>query len=336
MSNLSTGTSSLGGLTDLLDPDFDTSPPTNNPSRPSSHNDSKPAGQKKRPLMNDDEDEDDEDEEVDVDDDSEDDYGTPQSTKHNNDNNKSPTTSAAYNSPRRRTRSCAVPDVLKTKEVVTLDDLMKHNILRPGIINYCIHKTQYFFIYWKNNIHLFTHQYIIGDTLEFSGLGNSIETGILVKDGWIEYGTDKFPDMDAWVVRVFKDHKRRRKSMDCWETVSARSHALSYHRDQFLNKMNNRPNYNERKKRLREEKRKKAGGKPKHAVPGRNRLAQQESTQPHSTSAGDEDEEVLIDDEPTTNKEEIVLPHKKRKIYSKHEAANEEKQYVPYFLPFLL
>lgn len=151
-----------------------------------------------------------------------------------------------------------------------------------------------------------------------------------MKDGWIEYGTDKYPDMDAWVIRVFKDHKRRRKTLDCWETVSARHHALSFHRDQFLNKMNNRANYNERKKRLREERKKMTGGKQRHQVPGRSRLVQQESQpiQPKKVENDDEDEDVFIDDEPTTNKE-IVLPHKKRKTdYTKHEPANSEKQYV--------
>lgn len=176
--------------------------------------------------------------------------------------------------------------------------------------------------------------------MEFSGLGDRIETGILVKDGWIEYGTDKYPDMDAWVVRVFRDHKRRRKNIDCWETVNSRHHPLSYHRDQFLNKMNTRANYNERKKRLREERKKtQAGAKGRHQVPGRSRLVQQESQQTNQTNQNhiniddDEDEDVLIDDEPAT-KEEIVLPHKKRKAnYSKHEPANgAEQQYVPLIL----
>ena len=171
-----------------------------------------------------------------------------------------------------------------------------------------------------------------------------------MKDGWIEYGTDKYPDMDAWVLRVFRDHKRKRRSVDCWETVSARHHSLNYHRDQFLNKMNTRANYNERKRRLREERRKTSGTKPRHHVPGRSRLVQQESQQSHplhnnsntnnnnnnnNNDNGDEDEEVLIDDEPST-KEEIVLPHKKRKTYSKHEPANDEKQYVIYsFFPLV-
>lgn len=163
-------------------------------------------------------------------------------------------------------------------------------------------------------------------------MGDRIETGILVKDGWIEYGTDKCPDMDAWIIRVFKDNKKKRKSIDCWETVWARQHPLSYHRDQFLNKMNTRANYNERKKRLRDERKKNSGAKPRHQVQGRNRLVQQESqslqnNNNNNNNNDDEDEEVMIDDEPTSK--ELLLPHKKRKAdYSKHEPANGEKPYV--------
>lgn len=316
MSSEANGTSSLGALHDLLDPAFEEDAGTTGPASEK--------GSSKKRLMNDDEDE---DEEIDVEDSSEEEYEYDSPSTNNNNHYKLPP--ATYYTPsRRRTRSCAVPDVLKTKEVITLDDLMKHGFLRPGIIRE------------RKGIFFPLIKITTGDTLEFSGLGDSIETGILVKDGWIEYGTDKFPDMEAWVVRVFKDHKRRRKSVDCWETVSSRHHALSFHRDQFLNKMNNRANYNERKKRLREE-RKKMGGNPRHQVPGRSRLVQQESqpTNPHPSTANndDEDEEVLIDDEPTTNNKEIVLPHKKRKTdYTKHEPANGEKQYVFFSFTFLL
>ena len=122
MSSQANGTSSLGALHDLLDPAFDHDGPGGTSEAP--------AGSKKRRLMNDGED--DEDEEIDVEESSEEEYEYEGSSNNNNNNFKPPPIN--YSSPtRRKTRSCAVPDVLKTKEVVTLDDLMKHGILRPGI-----------------------------------------------------------------------------------------------------------------------------------------------------------------------------------------------------------
>lgn len=158
--------------------------------------------------------------------------------------------------------------------------------------------------------------------MEFSGLDTRIVSGILVKDGWIEYGADKYPDLDAWTLKVFKEYKRKKKGIDCWETVNARSHPLAHFRDQFLT---NRKNYHEKKQKRAESRSTSSSpkkGKPKHSVPGRNRLVQQDPTQDGSSSVPttdkmeDEDEEVVIDDVP-------VLPHKKRKL----SALEQEKKY---------
>jgi hypothetical protein len=115
--------------------------------------------------------------------------------------------------------------------------------------------------------------------------------------------------------------------------VSARHHALSHHRDQFLNMLDNRRSYHEKKKKARAEA--KAGEKKKHTVPGRSRLVQQEATQTsqdlnnnnankNNGDAADEDEEVLIDDEPTS--EPIALPAKKRKLSYNTEQEEQEKR----------
>lgn len=119
MSSEANGTASLGALHDLLDPAFDHDGSNSSPAS------EKPINSKKRVLENDDE-----DEEVDVEESSEEEYEYESS--NNNDYIPPPVNNFGTPS-RRRTRSCAVPDVLKTKEVVTLDDLMKHGILRPGI-----------------------------------------------------------------------------------------------------------------------------------------------------------------------------------------------------------
>lgn len=122
----------MGGLHDLLDPAFDEEANT------TAAGSGEKASSKKR-LMNDEEDE---DEEIDVEDDSEEEY--EYDSPSNNNNNYKPPPITNYSTPsRRRTRSCAVPDVLKTKEVVTLDDLMKHGFLRPGMIT---RKKMHFFL----------------------------------------------------------------------------------------------------------------------------------------------------------------------------------------------
>jgi hypothetical protein len=56
----------------------------------------------------------------------------------------------------------------------------------------------------------FSKLLLLGDTMEFSGLGDRIVTGILLKDGWIEYGSDKYPDLDSWTLKVFKENKKRK------------------------------------------------------------------------------------------------------------------------------
>lgn len=98
---------------------------------------------KKKPLPSDDYDSnEEEDVDIDVEEDSDDgsfevkDLHVPR--KLLNANNNTTVSSSVYNSPRRRTRSCVVPDALKTKETVTLDDLMKHRFLRPGKIPFPI------------------------------------------------------------------------------------------------------------------------------------------------------------------------------------------------------
>jgi monoamine oxidase len=118
----------MGGLYDLLDPAFD-----HDAAGAATAASEKPASSKKR-LMNDDEDE---DEEIDVEVSSEEEYQYESPSNDSNASSYKSPPKTNYNTPsRRRTRSCAVPDVLKTKEVVTLDDLMKHGLLRPGIIYY--------------------------------------------------------------------------------------------------------------------------------------------------------------------------------------------------------
>ncbi len=118
--------------------------------------------------------------------------------------------------------------------------------------------------------------------------------------------------------------------VDSWDAVSARRRALSYHRDYFLPLMDKKHNPNKREREKGAEKRE----KPRHSVPGRGRLVQQEGTQEsvevkHSvTEEEDEDEDVQIDDEPSKEKEKIVLPHKKRKLsVANNETAAPEKRY---------
>lgn len=130
--------SSVGGLHLLVDSQFD---PLSKPSS-SYTSTGHPQQEEEEESFNEDEadlqiDEEDEEEDIDVGDNNEDgNYESP-GTKTNQPLLSSSSSSSSANfAPRRRTRSCAVPDVQKTQETVTLDDLLKKKILRPGIFHH--------------------------------------------------------------------------------------------------------------------------------------------------------------------------------------------------------
>lgn len=125
MMSSASGGSSLGGLNELVDPDYEPEG-----SKGSSM-------EKKKKELPTDKSDDDEDEEIDVGDNERESFkpnSPPAKAQHTPSKIAAlQAAQSAYYSPRRRTRSCAVPDVYKTKTTVTLDDLMKNRILKPGM-----------------------------------------------------------------------------------------------------------------------------------------------------------------------------------------------------------
>jgi hypothetical protein len=71
-----------------------------------------------------------------------------------------------------------------------------------------------------------------GTKLSVEGLQ---EPGILLKDGWIEYGTDKYPDLEAWLLKLRKRNRfTKDTNVGCWEVVWARGHKMDTFREQCL------------------------------------------------------------------------------------------------------